>query len=197
MSDTEYEPREHEEFYGGNSEEEQEEEDDENDEDEDEDEDENENENENENESESDNLSSNGDNNSITDLEYETMDDVYNVFEDNEDFTKIYHPEEVYISFDKMNELSIISRDEKGNINDDNHKTYPLLSKYEKTKIIGLRVSQLNKGAKPYIKMENLFLDKHIIADKELTQKKLPFIIQRPIPNGTFEYWNIKDLEII
>lgn len=150
-----------------------------------------------ENEFESEHLSSNEENNSITDLEYETMDDNYNVFEDNEDFTKIYHPEEVYISFDKMNELSIISRDEEGNINDDNHKTYPLLSKYEKTKIIGLRVSQLNKGAKPYIKMENLFLDKHIIADKELTQKKLPFIIQRPIPNGTFEYWNIKDLEII
>ena len=150
-----------------------------------------------ENEFESDHLSSNEDNNSVTDLEYENIDDVYNVFEDNEDFTKIYHPEEVYISFDEMNELSIISRDEEGNINDDNHKTYPLLSKYEKTKIIGLRVSQLNKGAKPYIKTENLFLDKHIIADKELTQKKLPFIIQRPIPNGTFEYWNIKDLEII
>jgi DNA-directed RNA polymerase subunit K/omega len=144
----------------------------------------------------SDILSSNEEIGSVSDLEYENM-DVYNVFEDNEDFTKLYHPEEVYISFDKMNELSIISRDKEGNITDDNHKTYPLLSKYEKTKIIGLRVSQLNKGAKPYIETTNLFLDKSIIAEKELIQKKLPFIIQRPIPNGTFEYWNIKDLEII
>ena len=28
-------------------------------------------------------------------------------------------------------------------------------------------------------------------------EKKIPYIIKRPIPNGKFEYWNIKDLEII
>jgi DNA-directed RNA polymerase subunit K/omega len=35
------------------------------------------------------------------------------------------------------------------------------------------------------------------IARLELAQKKLPFIIQRPLPNGTFEYWRLSDLMIL
>jgi len=40
-------------------------------------------------------------------------------------------------------------------------------------------------------------LDNFIIAKIELKQKKLPFIIQRPLPNNTFEYWKLEDLEIL
>lgn len=107
------------------------------------------------------------------------------------------HPEEVHITFDEMNKLSIVKRDSMGKIVDDLHKTYPILSKYEKTKIIGIRVSQLNKGATPYINLKTKILDNSLIAEKELIEKRLPFIIRRPIPNGQFEYWNVNDLEII
>ena len=31
----------------------------------------------------------------------------------------------------------------------------------------------------------------------ELQEKKLPFIIKRPISNNKFEYWKLEDLEII
>ena len=31
----------------------------------------------------------------------------------------------------------------------------------------------------------------------ELKEKKIPFIIKRPIPGGGSEYWNVKDLELI
>jgi hypothetical protein len=31
----------------------------------------------------------------------------------------------------------------------------------------------------------------------ELEQKKSPFIIKRPFPNGGVEYWNVNDLEIL
>jgi DNA-directed RNA polymerase I, II, and III subunit RPABC2 len=114
-----------------------------------------------------------------------------------EDYIQKVHPEEVHITFDEMNRLSIIKRDDKGRIVDQLHKTYPILSKYEKTKVIGIRVSQLNKGATPYIKLKTKILDNSIIAEKELLEKRLPFIIRRPIPNGKFEYWNINDLEMI
>ena len=90
-----------------------------------------------------------------------------------------------------------IRRIENDVINDPLHKTYPILSKYEKTRVIGLRVSQLNKGAQPFVTLNKVILDNVLIAEKELREKKIPFIIMRPIPNGISEYWNINDLEHI
>ena len=40
-------------------------------------------------------------------------------------------------------------------------------------------------------------IDGYNIALLELEQKKIPFIIQRPMPNGGSEYWKVSDLEII
>ena len=31
----------------------------------------------------------------------------------------------------------------------------------------------------------------------ELNEKKIPFIIRRPLPNNSSEYWKLQDLEII
>ena len=127
----------------------------------------------------------------------EYLGDYYNQFDDNKEYIKTYHPEELHLSFEEIYNLSLVTRNEKGYIIDDNHKTFPVLSKYEKAKIIGIRVNQLNYGAIPFVTVQNLNLDKVLIVEEELRQKKLPFIIKRPIPNGKFEYWNIKDLELI
>ena len=43
---------------------------------------------------------------------------------------------------------------------------------------------------------QNDILDGYIIACKELQEKKLPFVIQRPLPNGACEYWKLADLEL-
>jgi DNA-directed RNA polymerase I, II, and III subunit RPABC2 len=120
-------------------------------------------------------------------------------FNDNlrNEYLQKYHPEELHKTFEEIYKLSLVTRDDNGVIVDDLHKTYPILSKYEKAKIIGLRVSQLNKGARPYIKLERSVIDNTLIAEKELREKKIPFIIMRPIPNGTAEYWNLSDLEYI
>ena len=40
-------------------------------------------------------------------------------------------------------------------------------------------------------------IDGYVIAELELKEKKIPFIIRRPIPGGGCEYWHLKDLEII
>jgi hypothetical protein len=40
-------------------------------------------------------------------------------------------------------------------------------------------------------------IDSYLIAKDELHQKKLPFIIKRPIPNGSIEYWKLADLELL
>jgi DNA-directed RNA polymerase subunit K/omega len=55
----------------------------------------------------------------------------------------------------------------------------------------------LNSGAKPLIEIEPSIIDGYLIALKEYEQKKIPFIIKRPIPNGGIEYWKFEDLEMI
>jgi DNA-directed RNA polymerase subunit K/omega len=84
-----------------------------------------------------------------------------------------------------------------GNKADSNHRTYPFLTNFEKTKIIGLRANQISKGSIPFIAVPKHITDVKDIARLELEQKRLPFIIKRPLPNGQFEYWRLADLLIL
>ena len=107
------------------------------------------------------------------------------------------HPECLSFNHEETETLSRVVRDENGRIVDPYHKTLPLLTKYEKTRILGIRTKQLNEGAKPYIDVNPTIIDGYIIAQLELEHKRLPFIIRRPIPNGGTELWKLQDLEII
>jgi DNA-directed RNA polymerase I, II, and III subunit RPABC2 len=80
---------------------------------------------------------------------------------------------------------------------DTNHRTYPFLTNFERTKIIGLRANQLSKGSVPFISVPKHITDVKDIARLELEQKRLPYIIKRPLPNGNFEYWRLADLLIL
>jgi hypothetical protein len=40
-------------------------------------------------------------------------------------------------------------------------------------------------------------IDGNLIAEMELAQKTIPFIIRRPLCNGGSEYWKVDDLENI
>jgi len=80
---------------------------------------------------------------------------------------------------------------------DSNHRTYPFLTNFEKTKIIGLRANQISKGSVAFIAVPKHITDVRDIARLELEQKRLPYIIKRPLPNGQFEYWRLADLMII
>ena len=112
-------------------------------------------------------------------------------------FIQQNHPEEVHNNYQEINFMCNVERDENGMVIDDRHTTYPILTKYEKTRLLGLRLTQLNKGAKPFVKYNKQIIDNTIIALDELNQKLLPFIIMRPLPNGKKEYWRLADLEII
>jgi len=74
-------------------------------------------------------------------------------------------------------------------------KTIPFLTKYEKARIVGKRAEQISKGAPPLVEVGNLEnpID---IAMKELRERKIPYIIRRPLPNGTFEDWRVEELRI-
>ncbi len=115
----------------------------------------------------------------------------------NNDYIVANHPECLNKNFEEIKKLLVVKRNKENTIVDDLHRTLPILTKYEKTKILGLRVKQLNNNSTSFIDLPEKILDNYIIANMELEQKKLPFIIQRPIPDGSFEYWKIQDLEIL
>jgi DNA-directed RNA polymerase I, II, and III subunit RPABC2 len=108
-----------------------------------------------------------------------------------------YHPELVAHNTEEIEALSTVIRDSTGLIIDPFHKTTPILSRYEKARILGERAKQLNCGAQPFIEVDETMIDGYLIALKELEEKKIPFIIQRPLPNGGCEYWSLRDLEIL
>lgn len=107
-----------------------------------------------------------------------------------------FHPEAVAHNFDEVRTLSNVVRKE-GIIVDKLHRTLPILTKFEKARVLGIRAKQINDGAKPFIKTPPHIIDGYTIARMELAQKLMPFIIRRPLPNGGCEYWKIADLELI
>lgn len=108
-----------------------------------------------------------------------------------------HHPELIIHNYDEVEALTTVIRDERGVIIDPLHRTLPFLSKYERTRILGERAKQINDGAKPFVESDVSVIDGYLIALKELEEKKLPFIIRRPLNNGASEYWKLRDLEFL
>ena len=68
------------------------------------------------------------------------------------------------------------------------------LTKYEKARIIGTRALQISKNAPVMVNVRNDEYDPIAIAEKELIEGKLPFIIRRYLPDGSYEDWNVNNL---
>ena len=100
-------------------------------------------------------------------------------------------------NYDEISKLTVVVRDSNNIIIDSLHRTIPFLTKYEKARILGQRAKQIEIGSRPFVSVPENVIDSYIIAELELQQKRIPFIIRRPIPGGACEYWNLKDLEVI
>lgn len=111
-------------------------------------------------------------------------------------FLTDFHPEAITHNYNEISNLTKIVKNKDNIIIDELHRTAPFLTKYEYARVLGIRAKQINSGAQPFIEANNI-IDGSIIAGKELMEKKIPFIIRRPLPTGGSEYWNLKDLEII
>ena len=115
----------------------------------------------------------------------------------NTNYVSDYHPECQVPNFDEISKLAVVVRDDYNTIIDPLHRTIPFLTKYERARILGQRAKQIESGSEPFINIPESVIDGHIIAELELQQKRIPFIIRRPIPDGSFEYWHVRDLENI
>lgn len=115
----------------------------------------------------------------------------------NKNYIAEFHPECIIQNYEEISILTKIVKDNNNIIIDPLHKTIPFLTKYEKARVLGQRSKQIETGSKPFVQVPENIIDSYIIADLELQQKKIPFIIKRPLPSGGCEYWNLKDLELI
>lgn len=115
----------------------------------------------------------------------------------NKNYITDFHPECVISNYDEVATLAVVVRDKSGIIIDDLHRTVPYLSKYERARILGQRAKQINAGAPAFVKVPEKVIDGYLIAEMELANKTIPFIIRRPLPNGGSEYWRVNDLENI
>jgi DNA-directed RNA polymerases I, II, and III subunit RPABC2 len=106
------------------------------------------------------------------------------------------HPESIIHNKEEIEALSKVFRNKEGDIEDQFHKTIPIITRFEKAKILGLRARQLNKAPEQaFVKVDLSIIDGYKIALEEYKQKKIPFIIKRPLPDGSCEYWKFEDLE--
>jgi len=112
-------------------------------------------------------------------------------------FLTMHHPEcrlDYIEDVLKVLPLSAYPPDQKSDMR---HKSVPYLTLFEKTKLIVFLANQLAQGARPLIEVPQHITDVIEIARLELEQKRMPYILKRSMPDGTFEYWRLTDLLII
>lgn len=73
--------------------------------------------------------------------------------------------------------------------------TTPYMTKYERARVLGTRALQIAMCA-PLMVEPDGETDPLQIAMRELKEKKIPMIIRRYLPDGSYEDWSIQELVI-
>ena len=71
--------------------------------------------------------------------------------------------------------------------------TTPYMTKYEKARILGTRALQISLHAPVMVDL-NGESDALQIAMMELRQRKVPLMIRRFLPDGSYEDWGVNEL---
>uniref|UniRef100_A0A8R1E4K8 Probable DNA-directed RNA polymerases I, II, and III subunit RPABC2 n=1 Tax=Caenorhabditis japonica TaxID=281687 RepID=A0A8R1E4K8_CAEJA len=75
------------------------------------------------------------------------------------------------------------------------HVTTPFMTKYERARVLGTRALQIAMGAPVMVELEGE-TDPLEIARKELKQRRIPIIIRRYLPDGSYEDWPTEQLQL-
>jgi DNA-directed RNA polymerase I, II, and III subunit RPABC2 len=100
--------------------------------------------------------------------------------------------------------LDVMDNEDEYNVGQKEMKSIPInerittkyLTKYEKARVLGARALQISKNAPVMVNLAPGEWDPLKIAEKELREKKIPFIIRRYLPNNSYEDWKLDELEI-
>jgi len=142
------------------------------------------------------------------------FDNAGGTFNDEEDFDTHQHDTEqtddvdgLDITGDQMNEndeegvdLELIHADGSGTHHGFSKSGAPqerittrYLTKYERARVLGTRALQISMNAPVMVDLEGE-TDPLKIAQKELRERKIPIVIRRYLPDGSFEDWGIDEL---
>lgn len=76
----------------------------------------------------------------------------------------------------------------------------PILTKYEFDQVIGVRANQIALGSPIFTNVSDINIKSNMelrqVALQELKEGKLPFILKRQLPNNTFEYFKLRDMDL-
>lgn len=125
------------------------------------------------------------------DLNSDLNDDIESEFDDSLVYTeKIDSNSEEDFVINKNN-IIIIDKEKR--------KSLPILTKYEITRIISIRSSQIEYGSEPCINIEDSEIKKNPIqiAKLELLMGESPLILRRKMYSNYYEEWRVKELKII
>ena len=117
----------------------------------------------------------------------------------DENFDKEFEEEEEEGEESEERESQILEQGEekRGNaITGEARTTTPFLTKYEKARVIGARALQISKNAPILVSLNPGEYDPILIAEKELRESKIPFIIRRFLPDGSYEDWSVRELKL-
>ncbi|KAL4904572.1 hypothetical protein BDW74DRAFT_154166 [Aspergillus multicolor] len=87
----------------------------------------------------------------------------------------------------------VVEQQRAKKIPNDQRTTTPYMTKYEKARVLGTRALQISLNAPVLVDLEGE-TDPLQIAMKELAQKKIPLIVRRYLPDGTYEDWTCEEL---
>lgn len=74
-----------------------------------------------------------------------------------------------------------------------NRFTSPIMTKFERAKILGIRAQQISRSAPVMVEYGDE-TDPVEIAKKELREKKTPLLVLRRLPDNTYEKWSVREL---
>lgn len=76
----------------------------------------------------------------------------------------------------------------------------PYFTKYEYTTLLACRAQQLSDGAIPLLPLSEFNTnDPRLvwkIAEREILERKLPYLIRRRLPGGETEFWSVSELDL-
>lgn len=76
----------------------------------------------------------------------------------------------------------------------------PYFTKYEYTTLLACRAQQIAEGALPLVPLSDFNTnDPRLIwkiAEREILERKLPYIVRRKFSDGNVEFWSVSELEL-
>ena len=129
----------------------------------------------------------------MADEEYEA-DDVED-FEEVEDDENLEDLQEGEDDDHQSGSIALLPLEEGRAVPTDKHITTHYMTKYERARVLGTRVLQIATCAPVMVELDSES-DPLQIAAKELRDRKIPIIIRRYLPDGSYEDWRIDELII-